>query len=124
METSAIADIALRHGGGQADGPMRDCPPARRGLRGANPFRAKQIIMSKADTPKAAKTLARLPRGFADRRARDLAATPRMLEKIREVAASVGFEALETPFIEYADALGKFLPDQDRVHGGVFSFQD
>src|SRR3954451_10012132 len=124
METSAVADIALRHGVGQADGPVRDCPPARRGLRGANPYRAKQIIMSKADTPKAAKTLARLPRGFADRPAADLAATHRMLEKIREVYELYGFEALETPFIEYTDALGKFLPDQDRPNEGVFSFQD
>src|SRR3954468_11930465 len=124
METSAVADIALRHGVGQGDGPVRDCPPARRGLRGANPFRAKQIIMSKADTPKAAKTLARLPRGFADRPAGDLAATHRMLEKIREVYELYGFEALETPFIEYTDALGKFLPDQDRPNEGVFSFQD
>jgi histidyl-tRNA synthetase len=102
----------------------RDCPPARRGLRGANPFRAKQIIMSKADTPKAAKTLARLPRGFADRPAADLTATHRMLEKIREVYELYGFEAIETPFIEYTDALGKFLPDQDRPNEGVFSFQD
>ena len=35
-----------------------------------------------------------------------------------------GFEAVETPFIEYTDALGKFLPDQDRPNEGVFSFQD
>src|SRR3954451_4617458 len=124
METSAVADIALRHGVGQADGPVRDCPPARRGLRGANPYRAKQIIMSKADTSKATKTLARLPRGFADRPAADLAATHRMLEKIREVYELYGFEAVETPFIEYTDALGKFLPDQDRQNEGVFWFQD
>ena len=31
---------------------------------------------------------------------------------------------LETPAIEYTDALGKFLPDQDRPNDGVFSFQD
>ena len=35
-----------------------------------------------------------------------------------------GFEPLETPAIEYTDALGKFLPDQDRPNEGVFSFQD
>ena len=35
-----------------------------------------------------------------------------------------GFEAVETPFVEYTDALGKFLPDQDRPNEGVFSFQD
>jgi histidyl-tRNA synthetase len=31
---------------------------------------------------------------------------------------------LETPAIEYTDALGKFLPDQDRPNEGVFSFPD
>jgi histidyl-tRNA synthetase len=75
--------------------------------------------MSKADRLKA-----RLPRGFADRPATDLAATHRMLEKIREVYELYGFEALETPFVEYTEALGKFLPDLDRPNEGVFSFQD
>ena len=32
--------------------------------------------------------------------------------------------ALETPALEYTDALGKFLPDQDRPNAGVFSIQD
>ena len=35
-----------------------------------------------------------------------------------------GFEPVETPAIEYTDALGKFLPDLDRPNEGVFSFQD
>jgi histidyl-tRNA synthetase len=30
----------------------------------------------------------------------------------------------DQPLIEYTDALGKFLPDQDRPNEGVFSFQD
>ncbi|HEX8663882.1 MAG TPA: histidine--tRNA ligase [Beijerinckiaceae bacterium] len=66
----------------------------------------------------------RLPRGFADHGPADLAATGRMLEKIRETFELYGFEALETPFVEYTEALGKFLPDQDRPNEGVFSFQD
>ena len=37
---------------------------------------------------------ARLPRGFADRPAADLAATHRMLEAIRETYELYGFEAL------------------------------
>ncbi len=67
---------------------------------------------------------ARLARGFADRGPAELAATRRMVETIRRVYELWGFEALETPFIEYTDALGKFLPDQDRPNEGVFSFQD
>jgi histidyl-tRNA synthetase len=40
------------------------------------------------------------------------------------VFESYGFEPLDTPAIEYSDALGKFLPDQDRPNEGVFSFKD
>jgi histidyl-tRNA synthetase len=67
---------------------------------------------------------ATLPRGFADRDASDLAAAEAMIAKIGEVYALYGFEAVETPFVEYTDALGKFLPDQDRPNEGVFSFKD
>ena len=67
---------------------------------------------------------ARSPRGLVDRGAAELAASARMLETIRAVYELYGFEALETPAIEYADALGKFLPDQDRPNEGVFSFLD
>jgi histidyl-tRNA synthetase len=70
------------------------------------------------------KIKARLPRGLADRGPADIAATRRMIEKIREVYERYGFEPVETPSIEYTDALGKFLPDQDRPNEGVFSFQD
>src|SRR5438034_11156002 len=67
---------------------------------------------------------ARLPKGFQDMAADDIRARDRMLETIRQVFERYGFEPLETPAIEYTDALGKFLPDQDRPNEGVFSFQD
>ena len=67
---------------------------------------------------------ARLPRGLGDRGPAEIAATRRMIETIRGVYERYGFEAVETPAIEYTDALGKFLPDQDRPNEGVFSFQD
>jgi histidyl-tRNA synthetase len=70
------------------------------------------------------KLRARLPRGFGDGGPAEIAATWRMLDRIRRVYERYGFEALETPAIEYTDALGKFLPDQDRPNEGVFSFQD
>ena len=66
----------------------------------------------------------RLPRGLIDRSAADLRATQKMLDAIRASYELYGFEPVETPFIEYTDALGKFLPDQDRPNEGVFSFQD
>lgn len=67
---------------------------------------------------------ARLPRGLADRGPAEIAATRRMTDAIRDVYERYGFEPVETPAIEYTDALGKFLPDQDRPNEGVFSFQD
>jgi len=73
---------------------------------------------------KSNKLKARLPRGLADRGPAEIAATRTMIEKIRAVYELYGFEPVETPAIEYTDALGKFLPDQDRPNEGVFSFQD
>ncbi|HSM39449.1 MAG TPA: histidine--tRNA ligase [Afifellaceae bacterium] len=70
------------------------------------------------------KLKARLPRGFEDRLPANLRAVTRMMATISAVYESYGFEPVETPFIEYTDALGKFLPDQDRPNEGVFSFQD
>ena len=73
---------------------------------------------------KSNKLKARLPRGLGDRGPAEIAATRRMLETIRAVYERYGFEPVETPAIEFTDALGKFLPDQDRPNEGVFSFQD
>ena len=78
-----------------------------------------------AEKPKKPQKLkARLPRGLEDRGPAAIAATRQMVEKIREVFERYGFEPVETPAMEYTDALGKFLPDQDRPNEGVFSFQD
>ena len=67
---------------------------------------------------------AKLPRGFADRPPSEIAATEKMLAVIKESYELYGFEAVETPLIEFTEALGKFLPDQDRPNEGVFSFKD
>ena len=75
-------------------------------------------------TDKPSKLKARLPRGLVDRTPSDIVSTRAMLEKIRAVYELYGFDPVETPAIEYTDALGKFLPDQDRPNEGVFSFQD
>ena len=80
--------------------------------------------MSDKKPKKPQKLRARLPRGLVDRTPAEIAATRQMVEKIREVYERYGFEPVETPAMEYTDALGKFLPDQDRPNEGVFSFQD
>jgi histidyl-tRNA synthetase len=67
---------------------------------------------------------ARLPKGLQDKAAPEIRATEAMLGTIKQVFERYGFEPLDTPAIEYTDALGKFLPDQDRPNEGVFSFQD
>ncbi len=70
------------------------------------------------------KLKARMPRGLADRGPAEIAATRAMVETIRKTFERYGFDPVETPTFEYTDALGKFLPDQDRPNEGVFSFQD
>src|SRR5687768_10745444 len=67
---------------------------------------------------------ARVPRGFADKRARELAAERSIVAAVSEVYERYGFEAFDTPAFEFADALGKFLPDSDRPNEGVFALQD
>ncbi|WP_337266202.1 histidine--tRNA ligase [Oryzifoliimicrobium ureilyticus] len=70
------------------------------------------------------KLKARLPRGFVDRPADDIRAVNEMTAKIRAVYEHYGFDPVETPLLEYTDALGKFLPDSDRPNEGVFSLKD
>jgi histidyl-tRNA synthetase len=67
---------------------------------------------------------ARSPRGFIDKRAADLRAERRIVEAVSAVYERYGFERLDTGAFEYADALGKFLPDADRPNEGVFALQD
>jgi histidyl-tRNA synthetase len=66
----------------------------------------------------------RRARGLMDRRGPVLALERGLIQRIARVYEDWGFEPLETPAFEYADALGKFLPDQDRPNEGVFAFED
>ena len=74
--------------------------------------------------PLPARPEARSPRGFADRRGPGLIAERRIVQRVSEVYERWGFEPLDTGAFEYADALGKFLPDADRPNEGVFALQD
>ncbi len=78
--------------------------------------------MAPKDKPNRPK--ARVAKGFRDIDAQEIRGTRAMLATIQRVYESYGFEPIEQPFVEYTDALGKFLPDQDRPNAGVFSFQD
>src|SRR5262245_33064840 len=75
-------------------------------------------------SPQQERPKARLPKGFRDVEAEEIQGVKEMLRVLERVYETYGFEALETPFLEYSDALGKFLPDQDRPNEGVFSIKD
>ena len=79
---------------------------------------------SKHDSKKTFRPKARVAKGFRDIDAAEIRGVRAMLATIQRVYESYGFEPVEQPFIEYTEALGKFLPDQDRPNAGVFSFQD
>src|SRR5258707_13594813 len=81
-------------------------------------------MTSDAPVRSPARPQARAPRGFQDRRADALMAERRILEAVSRVYETYGFEPLDTGAFEYADALGKFLPDADRPNEGVFALQD
>src|SRR5437660_8391666 len=105
--------------------PVRTKLPPRSAAANQRPKPLRRrTLMSDKKPKKHQKLRARLPRGLADRGPAEISATRRMVDTIREVYERYGFEPVETPAIEYTDALGKFLPDQDRPNEGVFSFQD
>ena len=99
-------------------------------LRAQRLERASTISMSKNDqktdakSDSASRPQARVAKGFRDIEAAELRQQEAMIATIRAVYERYGFEPLETPVFEYTDALGKFLPDQDRPNAGVFSLQD
>ncbi len=47
-----------------------------------------------------------------------------IINSVTKVYQRYGFEHWDTPILEYADCLGKFLPDVDTVEEGVYSFRN
>jgi histidyl-tRNA synthetase len=95
------------------------CPSVALPLEAPQTFEDSMAANDKPIRPKA-----RVAKGFRDISADEIRGTRAMLATIQRVYESYGFEPIEQPFVEYTDALGKFLPDQDRPNAGVFSFQD
>ena len=48
----------------------------------------------------------------------------KIIRAASKVYRSYGFEHWDTPVLEYADALGKYMPDEDTVDKGVFNFRN
>ncbi|MEE4119110.1 MAG: histidine--tRNA ligase [Paracoccaceae bacterium] len=67
---------------------------------------------------------AETPKGFRDYFGADLAERNRMLVQIADVYHLYGFDPLETSAVETLEALGKYLPDVDRPHAGVFAWEE
>ncbi len=80
--------------------------------------------MAKNKKQKLQRTKARRPRGFEDKSADILRAETALIAAAFSVYDRYGFEPLQTPAFEYADVLGKFLPDEDRPNVGVFALRD
>ncbi|MDQ2091702.1 histidine--tRNA ligase [Marimonas arenosa] len=73
----------------------------------------------KAPRPKAV-----TPKGFRDYFGPEVTERAEMLSKIAAVYHAYGFDALESSALETLDALGKYLPDVDRPHAGVFAWEE
>ena len=71
------------------------------------------------------KLIAKLPKGWVDRRGSTLALKKKIIKIIEDNFINFGFSALETPFAEISENIGSFLAeDQTNPMSDVFSFQD
>jgi histidyl-tRNA synthetase len=80
------------------------------------------MAKTKTDTPR--RPRAETPRGFRDYFGQEVVARDEMLARITEVYRRYGFDPLESAAVETLKALGKYLPDVDRPHDGVFAWED
>jgi len=63
-------------------------------------------------------------KGFRDIDANLNAIRWKIIDRASKVYHLYGFEHLDTPVLEYADSLGKYMPDEDTVDKGVYSFKN
>lgn len=69
-------------------------------------------------------TIPRKIKGFRDIDADLNEIRQQIIQAASKVYRSYGFEHWDTPALEYADALGKYMPDEDTVDQGVFNFRN
>ncbi|GGE37782.1 histidine--tRNA ligase [Actibacterium pelagium] len=77
-----------------------------------------------AKVKKTPRPKAETPKGFRDYFGADVTERKAMLDQIAEVYHRYGFDPLETSGVETLEALGKYLPDVDRPHAGVFAWEE
>ena len=119
---------AIGQSGASADEHVRGLSPfdfSRDAIENPMTENSEQPSKRKAKKQKKFKPKARTPRGFRDMAGAELLRLQNhMLQTISQVYEAYGFAALDTSAFEYADALGKFLPDDDRPNEGVFALED
>ncbi len=81
-------------------------------------------IRDMAKTKKQPRPKAETPKGFRDYFGAEVSERTGMLQTIAGVYHRYGFDALESSAVETLEALGKYLPDVDRPHAGVFAWQE
>lgn len=69
-------------------------------------------------------TIPRKIKGFRDIDASLNQLKQKIIVSASEVYKRYGFEHWDTPVLEYADCLGKYMPDEDTVDKGVYSFKN
>ena len=71
------------------------------------------------------KLIAKLPKGWVDRRGSTLALKKKIIKIIEDNFINFGFSALETPLAEISENIGSFLAeDQSNPMSDVYSFRD
>ena len=63
-------------------------------------------------------------KGFRDINSTQNALREFIIEKASEIYRRFGFSRFDSPILEYAECLGKYLPDNDSVAQGVYSFKN
>src|SRR3989442_1710418 len=98
-----------------------DCGSEGQGFEPLRQYHFLHLLLSNCQTMtddnQQSRPIARIPKGFRDTFAANVLARQRMIGSIRQVYERYGFSPLETPAIEYVDALGKYLPQSDTAEG-------
>lgn len=63
-------------------------------------------------------------KGFRDINPALCALRQEIIDKASQIYRLFGFNRIDTPALEYAECLGKYLPDSDSVAKGVYSFKN
>jgi histidyl-tRNA synthetase len=93
------------------------------GLQTSNPSINPNIMAKKSKTPQVRGIVPKKIKGFRDIDPSLNQLKQQIVQKASAVYQLYGFEHWDTPILEYADSLGKYMPDVEVVDQGVYSFR-